>query len=623
MPIATIDDARDFIRDYVNRRNVSAEEKLDIFIQESYDELTQLDFAFWSQTVEVEIPKESWDEYCEEGRIPLWLIEASISAKTGKNYRIKKINDVWYKDEKIIIPIIKNQQGTQYYRVKIVNRSNQDGVFILRWEYLYRIYHRRYATPVPYFYDPKLDVLYRPYTLRVPFYVIPLRAGEERELWVFLEDWKMYGTSRWGNFLRVKRIENVDDNWRIISSQDFSPPADYLTNLRVPEFSSPILFRRYHLEGSFQFKRPKAIIFYLSHHYNQPQPQGVIVDRLTLSFLLSGEEMMKYVLGADGRDFLWKIGRRRGVDWDMTRFQRINFLPPNNQWFSQDFVCEHAHHLYFFPDQQKIITRVEFDDNRYTNAMGWGGVVYFLSIEDVAFLYEPDTVWNLFFYIFRRDVGGAEFSTRVFFVIDDVLDPFEVDVFFYKNNEWKLWSTFDWTQGNVPSAYNFPSVQEIQSTNWRKLEYKKVNENLRRRGGDFPVVWALEETTVRIPSLFLGYLAENVVENTIYDVGKAIELSPVPNVKNAVKLKIKGKIVPRFWQNEPRIWQDLIEILAEMTYIKVLRYLDEDELANQKFVVLMQRLAGYVVDSQSISTSSFQPLRFSDYTLSEEEMFNF
>jgi hypothetical protein len=621
--IATVDDAREFIRDYVNRRNVSAEGKLDIFIQEAYDELTQLDFAFWSQTVEVEIPKEAWDEYCEDGRIPLWLIEALISAKTGKNYRIKKINDVWYKDEPIISPIVKNQQGTQYYRVKIVNRSNRDGNFILRWEYLYKIYHRRYRIPVPYFYDPKFDILYKPYTLRLPFYVIPLRAGEEKELWVFLEDWRKHGVARWENFLRVKRIEDRDDNWRLISVQDFSPPIEYLTNLRVPEFSSPVFLRHYYLEGDFQFKKPKAFIFYISHHVNQPQPSSVIVDRFTLSFKVDGQERMKYVFGAGGRGFAWKIGRRGNVDWDVYIGASIDFLPPNNQWFSQDFVCEHAHHLYFFPDQQKIITKVEWDDRRYTEAMGWGGVVYFVSLDDVPYLYETDTVWNLDFWVFRENIGGAVFSVKGFFEIDDILDPVKVDVLFYKNNEWKMWNTFDWTQGNVPTSYDFPSVQDIQKELWRKLEYKKVNENLRRRGGDLPVAWALEETTVRMPALFVGYLAENVVENVIYDIGKAIELSPIPRIRNAVKLKIKGKIVPRFWQDEPRVWRDLIEILAEMTYVKVLRYLDEDELANQKYAVLVQRLAAYVIDSQAISTPSFQPLRFSDYTLAEEEMFNF
>jgi len=619
MPIATIDDAREFIRDYVNRRNVSAEEKLDIFIQESYDELTQLDFSFWSQSVEVEITKEAWDTYCEDGEIPLWLIEVLISAKTGKNYRIKKINDVWYKDEGSISQIIKNERGNAYYRIKIVNNSNQDGNFILRWEYLYRIYHRRYSFPVPFFYDQKLDIVYKPHTLRIPFYVIPLRAGEEKELWVFLEDWRWYGTERWGNFPRVNRIEDEDNNWRLFSTQDFSPPIEYLTNLRIPDFSSPILVRRYHLEGSYQFKKPKAIIFYLTHHVNQPQSRTV--DRFGLVFY--GNGVMRYVLGAGGNEFMWKIGRRMDSDLDIGYWAGFNFLPPNNQWFSQEFLCEHAHHLYFFPDQQKIITRIEWDDRRYTNAMGDAGVVYFIGLDNVPFLYEPDAIWNLRIFVFRRDVGESVFSTRAWFEIDDILDPFKVSVYFWRNNEWKLWNTFDWTQGNVPTAYNFPSVQEIQKENWRKLEYKKINENLRRRRGDFPVVWALEETTVKNPNLFLGYLAENVVENTIYDMGKAIEFSPIPNVKNAVKLKIKGKIVPRFWQDEPRVWQDLIEILAEMTYIKVLRFLDEDELANQKYAVLLQRLAGYVIDSQAISTPTFQPLRFSDYTLAEEEMFKF
>jgi len=37
----------------------------------------------------------------------------------------------------------------------------------------------------------------------------------------------------------------------------------------------------------------------------------------------------------------------------------------------------------------------------------------------------------------------------------------------------------------------------------------------------------------------------------------------------------------------------------------------------------VQRLAAYVIDSQAISTSSFQPLRFSEYTLAEEESFYF
>ena len=616
--IVTVDDARSFIRDYVNRRNVSAEEKLDIFIQEAYDELTQLDFAFWFHTVEVEIPKEAWDEYCEDGRIPLWLIEALISAKTGKNYKIKKINDVWYKDEPSISLIVKNQQGTQYYRVKIVNNSNQDGNFILRWEYLYRIYHRRYSTPVPFFYDPKLDIVYKPYTLRIPFYVIPLRAGEEKELWVFLADWRRYGTARRGNFPRVKKIENSDNSWSFHSAQEFSPPIEYLTNLRIPEFSSPIAARDYYLEGEYQFKKPKAIIFYLTHHENQPQPS--LMDRFGLVF--EGGGMMRYVIGGGGNDFMWKIGRRLGGDYDVSFWTGIGFLPPNNQWFTGS-PCEHAHHLYFFPDQQKIFTRIEWDDSRYTDVMGWQGVVYFTGFDNVPYLYDPETIWNLRIFVFRRDVGGALFSARNWFEIDDILDPFKVSVYFWKNNEWRLWNTFDWTQGNVPTAYNFPSVQEIQRERWRKLEYKKVNENLRRRGGDFAVVWALEETTVRMPDLFTGYLAENVVENIIYDIGKAIELSPIPNVRNAVKLKIKGKIVPRFWQDEPRVWRDLIEILAEMTYVKVLRYLDEDELANQKYAVLVQRLAAYVIDSQAISTSSFQPLRFSEYTLAEEESFYF
>jgi hypothetical protein len=611
MPIATIDDARNFIRDYVNRRNVSAEEKLDIFIQEAYDELTQLDFAFWSQTVEVEIPKEAWETYCEDGKIPLWLIEALISVKTGKNYRIKKINDVWYKDEPIVSTIVKGEQGTQYYRVKIVNKSNQDGYFILRWEYLYRVFGRRWDV---YFYDPSLDTLYTPHALRIPFYVIPLRSGEERELWVFQKDWRKYGTARWGNFPKVKKIEDFDDNWRLISERNFSPPIEYLTNLRVPEFSSPA-FRIYYLEGDYQFKKPKAIIFYLTHHENQPQ--SAIIDRFTLSFNVSGQERMKYVFGPSGKTFAWKIGKRAGGDWDMRSTSDIAFLPPNNQFFSQIFVCEQAHHLYFFPDQQKIITRIEWDDSRWTHAMGWGGIVYFASL-DVGYQYEPDTVWNLAFVFFRRDIGGSIFSTRVWYEIDEILDPYEIDVFFYKDNQWKLWHTFDWTQGNVPTSYSFPSVQEIQKGIWRKLEYKKVSDNLRQRKSDFPVAWALEETEIKLPSLFLGHLTENVVENTIYDIGKAIELSPIPNVKNAVKLKIKGKIVPRFWEDEPRIWKDLIEILAEMTYVKVLRFLDEDELANQKLAILMQRLAGYVMDSQAISTPSFQPLRFSDYTLAEE-----
>jgi len=319
---------------------------------------------------------------------------------------------------------------------------------------------------------------------------------------------------------------------------------------------------------------------------------------------------------------MWKIGRRLGGDYDVGFWTWIPFLPPNNQWFTGS-PCEHAHHLYFFPDQQKIFTRIEWDDSRYTDEMGWQGVVYFTGFDNVPFFFEPDSIWNLSIFVFRREVGRSVFSTRNWFEIDDILDPFKVSVYFWKNNEWRLWNTFDWTQGNVPTAYNFPSVQEIQRENWRKLEYKKVNENLRRRGGDFAVVWALEETTVRMPDLFTGYLAENVVENIIYDIGKAIELSPIPNVRNAVKLKIKGKIVPRFWQDEPRVWRDLIEILAEMTYVKVLRYLDEDELANQKYAVLVQRLAGYVIDSQAISTPSFQPLRFSEYTLAEEEMFKF
>ena len=264
--IVTVDDARDFIRDYVNRRNVSAEQKLDIFIQEAYDELTQLDFAFWSQTVEVEIPKEAWDEYCEDGRIPLWLIEALISAKTGKNYRIKKINDVWYKDEPIISPIVKNQQGTQYYRVKIVNNSNQDGYFILRWQYLYNIFHRRYDRV--YFYDPQLDVLYRPHTTRLPFYRFYLKSGEEKELWVFQENWIKWGIERWGKYPNVKKIVSVYDDGRI-QEEDFSPPVSLLDNLRLPDFTSPIKLRRYLFDRKYKFPRAKAIIFWHTEHYSE------------------------------------------------------------------------------------------------------------------------------------------------------------------------------------------------------------------------------------------------------------------------------------------------------------------------------------------------------------------
>jgi hypothetical protein len=614
MPIATIDDARDFIRDYVNRRNVSAEEKLDIFIQEAYDELTQLDFAFWSQTVEVEIPKEAWDEYCsEDGRIPLWLIEASISAKTGKNYRIKKINDVWYKDEKSVSQIIKSEQGNSYYRVKIVNNSNQDGYFILRWEYLYKAFGRGYfGVPIAILYNPQLDVLYRPYFLRPHFFIIPLSGGEEMELWLFWTPNRYrYGVAHPRKFPKVKKI--INGSWTEETTQDFSPPVEYLTGLRVPDFTSPLLYRTYHLDGEYQFNKPKAIIIHLSHHYNQPS--NFTYDRFTLSFLEDGIGKKKFVLGSEGSIFYWKIGRQIGSDNDRAIGTRIPF-PPGNEWFVADGTLGGSYFLYFFPDTTKILTRIEIDDFRS------GGENYFGRI-DIFLGFDPNSKYELSFTFFRKDIAQAEFTLQYWIEIDNVLDPYQVDVFLCKNDIWIKWDEFDREAGNIPTPYSFPPVSAIEKQPYRKLEYKKVSDHLRQRRCNFPVVWALEETTIKMPSLFLGYLAGNVEENTIYDVGKAIELSPIPNVKEGVKLKIKGKIVPRFWVDEPRIWQDLIEILAEMTYIKVLRYLDEDELANQKYVVLMQRLAGYVVDSQSISTSSFQPLRFSDYTLSEEEMFNF
>jgi hypothetical protein len=597
MPIATIDDAREFIRDYVNRRNVSAEQKLDIFIQEAYDELTQLDFAFWSQSVEVEIPKEAWESYCEDGRIPIWLIEALISAKTGKNYRIKKINDVWYKDEEIVSQIIKNQQGTQYYRVKIVNRSNQDGYFILPWKYLFRIYHRRYDRV--YFYDPQLDILYRPHTTRLPFYLFYLKSGEEKELWVFEDIWWKLGMQRWGKYPNVKKIVSVFDDGRI-QEEDFSPPVSLLDNLRLPNFASPIRYREYHFDRKYKFSKSKAIIFYHTEHYAEVSS----ARKWALKFHNEQREFLLFFRGW-GNDYYLREGDSR---WFIGA--------PHSDNYNAEFEQESVHYLLFYPEEQKIRVWIEWDDRRTGR-----DTAYFFGIIR-PLVYSPDEEFFSHFFLHRQDLGRVNFTTRTWYEIDDILDEVKVDVYFWRNG-WRLWNTFDWTQGNVPTAYTFPSVQEIQKENWRKLEYKKVSENLRRRGGDFPVVWALEETTVKYPSLFLGYLAENVVGNTIYDMGKAIELSPIPNVKNAVKLKIKGKIVPRFWQDEPRIWQDLIEILAEMTYVKVLRYLDEDELANQKYAVLVQRLAGYVIDSQSISTPSFQPLRFSDYTLAEEEMFKF
>jgi hypothetical protein len=613
MPIATIDDARNFIRDYVNRRNVSAEEKLDIFIQEAYDELTQLDFAFWSQTVEVEIPKEAWDEYCsEDGRIPLWLIEALISAKTGKNYRIKKINDVWYKDEKSVSQIIKSEQGNSYYRVKIVNNSNQDGYFILRWEYLYQAFGRGYfGVPIAILYNPQLDVLYRPYFLRPHFFIIPLSGGEEMELWLFWTPNRYrYGVAHPRKFPKVKKI--INGSWTEETTQDFSPPVEYLTGLRVPDFTSPLLYRTYHLDGEYQFNKPKAIIIHLFHHYNQPS--NFTYDRFTLSFLEDGIGKNKFVLGSEGSIFYWKIGRQIGSDKDRAIGTRIPF-PPGNEWFVGDGTLEGSYFLYFFPDTTKILTRIEIDDFRSEEN-------YFGRI-DSFLVFDPNSKYELSFTFFRKDIAQAEFTLRYWIEIDNVLDPYQVDVFLCKNDIWIKWDEFDREAGNIPTPYSFPPVSAIEKQPYRKLEYKKVSDHLRQRRCNFPVVWALEETTIKMPSLFLGYLAGNVEENTIYDVGKAIELSPIPNVKEGVKLKIKGKIVTRFWVDEPRIWQDLIEILAEMTYIKVLRYLDEDELANQKYVVLMQRLAGYVVDSQAISTPSMQPLRFSDYTLAEEEMFNF
>ena len=581
MTFSSADDVKSFISDYINRRNVDAEGKLDLFIQSAYRRLQEFDFSFFFTTKEVEIKKSVYDEYIKDGKIPFFLLEQALYSKTGISYEIKKIEEVWFKDEAVSSYILRELKGKNYVRMKIRNKTAKTGNALLGfWELKEIIKHTPFQEYYTAFsvYSPKEDYIYSVYNLAIT--PISLKTFEEKELWVFQET-KSSGKAE------VIEEEWITDGGEVYVHNRYEPPLDVSEFIRWWEINWGDRNRLGKIVWKLNLKNfpttadeNKYFVLVLNSKVVFPGSEvarDINYPRLKISFYDAGRETGGLVFSHMGK---WYVPEE-----------------PADKW--EDFLCTpETAKIYAFLLKinlytgTRIVEGFERGERIVRKWMPYAGKTS--KFDEVKIEIWRNTSWSTW-----------NLDRILFFDIIDVSLGWE-------DMEVLWWDGSNWVEN--PSSLPQYTFQEdsivLVKRDWRKLEMKVIEDEEKRKNMKEVWFWSVEDDDYDVSQLW-GYSSRHYRT-------KVLKLSGIPSIEDGLKLKIKGKIVPKFWWDCDELWRNYYVLLAKFTYVEVLKYLNEVELARVYEADAMQDAIRATLDTQNVYYSGYQELRFKDYFTARE-----
>jgi len=564
MIFTSADDVKSFISDYINRRNVDAEGKLDLFIQQAYERLKSFDFPFFYKTCVVDISDEmlNQNEQVGKGEIPLWLLEVNLFNKTEIKEEILDIQEVYYREGGRDFASEKFQ-GVGYYDVKFKNLSKQAGQVFLP-----SVMFKRSGM----FYYPKYGWISH---LRE---LVKFKEAEE-ELEAKVIDFPYFPI--W-----------VDLGFEVDEARFYSSDGTMVDMIKdkieLVEAYKISKDRNYHSVEGIKFLKQKTLAgknftLYFSLHYQRtsyfPSTIGSIsfiqgqneIENMRIAIweanLGGSEKLFVSIRGPAGvvRDFVLDLpssltGGRA--------FQFILTFRPNGQ------LLEVA--LYDFITGSFILTS------------SFWRPLFFRKFDGIKIrlLNLSETLWEQAFFEHFIDTIGIS----------------QIQMFWKEGAVWREWNE----SGLNPTRRTFPTLSPREETRWKKLEFKNVENEGERK--NMPVLFFYVEDKT-------GGGGEIFWRSDLIDKGKVLRISGIP--QSNFQLQIKGKIVPKYWYDcHPLL--ERADILAKATYVEVLKYLNEVELARVYEEELSKEVLLLIQKEKDIYYSGYQELRFKDYFTARE-----
>ena len=586
MTFTSADDVKSFISDYINRRNVDAEGKLDLFIQQAYRRLQEFDFAFFFTTKEVEIKKSVYDELVEDGKIPFFLLEQALYSKTGISYEIKKIEEVWFKDEAVSSYVLRELKGKNYVKMKVRNKTAKTGNALLGFlekKGVIKVFGA-YATDV---YSVKEDVVFPNYYYGLNF--IPLRAFEEKELWV----------SRGERF--VAKAEIVEEEW--ISSTG----EVYVYNRYDPPFDISNVYQWGGLRWGDRSRLGK-IVWKLNLRNFSPEIEGTnkyFVLLLTNRLIYPGSA--KYSGDIN-------FPRFRMIFYHSGNITDVLTLSHMGKWYA--VIDPISFNDFIYSPTDDVIVYYLIKINLYTGNVrvegveGWrnfgSGYIPGERIVKAWVGRKFDVFDEIKIELWENTSNNpVNFDTINFYDIVDVqIGEEDIEVLWWDGSNWV-------SNPSTLPQYTFEEDSIVLvRRDWRKLEMKVIEDEGKRKNMKEVWFWSVEDEDYDVSQLW-GYSSRNFRT-------KVLKLSGIPSIEDGLKLRIKGKIVPKFWWDCDEIWRNYYVLLAKFTYVEVLKYLNEVELARVYEADAVQEAMRATLDTQNVYYSGYQELRFKDYFTARE-----